>query len=52
MSLPRSQQVCLDDTSYHHCVARYVRRAFLCSKDPFTRTSYEHRRNWPFKVPI
>ncbi|MEP7728559.1 hypothetical protein [Marinomonas primoryensis] len=50
--MPRSQQVCLDDTSYHHCVTRCVRRAFLYGEDPFTRTSYEHRRNWPFKVSI
>ncbi len=30
MPKPRSSQVSLIDTAYHHCVSRRVRRAFLC----------------------
>ncbi|MDB4837005.1 transposase [Marinomonas sp.] len=46
MPMPRSQQVCVEDTPYYHCVARCVRRTFLCGEDPTTGTSYEHRRGW------
>ena len=46
MPMPRSQQVCLEDIPYYHCVARCVRRAFLCGEDPNTGASYEHRRDW------
>ncbi|TKB58356.1 transposase [Ferrimonas aestuarii] len=46
MPKARKQQVSLEDTRYYHCVSRCVRRAYLCSKDPYTGQSYEHRREW------
>ncbi|GHA20574.1 transposase [Arenicella chitinivorans] len=36
----------LADTPYYHCVARCVRRAYLCGVDRYSGTSYEHRRQW------
>ena len=46
MTTPRATQVSLADTPYYHCVARCVRRAFLCGVDEFSGQNYEHRRQW------
>ena len=46
MATPRKQQISLVDTPYYHCVARCVRRAFLCGEDALSGQSFEHRRGW------
>ena len=46
MPTPRENQVDLAVTPYYHCVARCVRRAFLCGKDSYSGQNFEHRREW------
>jgi hypothetical protein len=43
---PRSQIVSADEVGVYHCVARCVRRAFLCELDVESLHDYEHRKEW------
>jgi REP element-mobilizing transposase RayT len=42
----RSQIVPPDEVGVYHCVARCVRRAFLCGVDPLTNHDYDYRKEW------
>lgn len=46
MATARSEHLDLSITPYYHCMARCVRRAFLCGKDSYTGENYEHRKAW------
>lgn len=46
MTIPRSRQICLEQTRYYHCMSRCVRRAYLCGRDSTSGRNYEYRRQW------
>ena len=46
MTRARSQIVDSSAPGFYHCVSRCVRRAWLCGVDPYSKRSFEHRRQW------
>ena len=46
MTRARSSLIDSGTTPYYHCMARCVRRAYLCGEDHLTGKSYEYRRQW------
>jgi putative transposase len=46
MTISRRAQISLQDTPYYHCIARCVRRAFLCGHDDYSGQNFSHRRQW------
>jgi hypothetical protein len=42
----RRQIVVEDEVGVYHCIARYVRRAFLCGVDSYTGQDFSHRKEW------
>jgi hypothetical protein len=42
----RRQIVANDQVGVYHCIARCVRRAFLCGVDSTTGKDFEHRKDW------
>ena len=46
MTRPRSTLIDLNATPYYHCIARCVRRAFLCGEDRTSGQNFDHRKQW------
>lgn len=46
MTTARSLKIDLEATSYYHCMARCVRRHYLCGIDRYTNKDYSHRKKW------
>jgi putative transposase len=47
----RSTLVSLDDTSYYHCISRWVRRAFLWGEERHSGKDDSRRKQWVIDRP-
>lgn len=45
-SFARREIVDADQVGVYHCIARCVRRAFLCGQDALSGKSFDHRKEW------
>ena len=43
---PRREIVAAGEVGAYHCMARCVRRAYLCGKDKLTDKDFSHRKDW------
>ena len=46
MAKARSRLISLADTPYYHCIARCVRRTYLCGYDKLNQKNFDHRKTW------
>jgi len=46
MTIARREIVDAEAVGVYHCMARCVRRAFLCGFDPYSGKDYDHRKSW------
>ena len=46
MTIARKEILLSGKEAFYHCVARCVRRAFLCGFDRFSGNNYDHRKMW------
>jgi len=46
MTIARCQILDPSLTNYYHCIARCVRRAYLCGEDTLTKQNFDHRKIW------
>ncbi len=42
----RKEIVDQSEVGIYHCIARCVRRAFLCGTDPYSGKNFDHRKTW------